>query len=194
MGQVQAALWKDRFLNTVGSEPYAAELKASSLEARLKDWTRILTEGVVTTCEASGWIAAAKGHRLDRMPEAREEFLGVDVMAFEPTDTPWLFPVAAVELENSLSDERIAYSLWKVLNLRTKLRVVFCYRPSAEEGAVLVQNLGRSVVQSMTISDRTSLSGDTLLVVGYRNRAETFPYGFFKWWRLNPNVGEYEQF
>ncbi len=181
-------------LETVGAEEFAAELKASSLDARLKDWTRVLTEAVVTTCDASGWIAAAKGHRLDGMPEAREEFLGIDVMAFERTDAPWPFPVAAVELENNLKDDRIAYSLWKVLNVRTKLGVVFCYRPSAEEGAALVKHLGRSVVQSMAIADRISLSGETVVAVGYRNQAETFPYGFFKWWRLNPNVGEFEQF
>ena len=194
MDRALAESWRDRFFDTVGSDEFAPELKASSLDGRLMDWTRVLTEVVVSTSQAHGWVAAAKGHRLDRMPEVREEYLGIDAMAFEPRDAPWLFPVAAMELENSRSDDRIAYSLWKILNLRTRLGVVFCYRPSAADGAVLARCLGRSVVQSMDLANRVGLPGEVLVSVGYRNQAETFPYGFFKWWRLNANVGAFEQF
>ncbi len=178
----------------VGHEDYASDLKGASLEGRLGDWTKLLTKAAVLACEATGWATAAKGHRLARMPEDGEEFLGIDVMAFKKTQGPWLFPVAALELENSRKDDRIAYSLWKVLNVRAKLRAVLCYRPSAEEGAGLVRYLSQSVVQSMAVADRSALTGETLIAVGYRNQAETFPYGFFKWWRLNANVGNFELF
>ncbi len=176
----------------VGSDDYAAELRESSLEGRLGDWTRTLTKAAVVACESIGWLAAAKGHRLAEMPESGEEFLGIDVMAFEENQGLWLFPIAAVELENSRNDDRIAYSLWKVLNVQARLRAVLCYRPSAEDGAGLVRYLGKTVVQSMSLADRTALDGETVIAVGYRNQAETFPYGYFKWWRLNANVGNFE--
>jgi hypothetical protein len=158
------------------------------------DWTRVLTAAVVATCESQGWMVAARRHRLDRMPEAKEEYLGIDAMAFAPGDALWLFPVAAIELENSRRDDRIAYSLWKVLNVRAPLSVVFCYRPSADVGAALVRYLKQTVIQSMSLDRRIGLAGEILVTVGYRNQAETFPYGFFKWWRLNANTGEFEQF
>jgi hypothetical protein len=189
-----AQAWRSRFFETVVSEEIASELKASSLDARLKDWTRVLTTAVVATCESQGWRVAARQHRLDRMPETREEYLGIDAMAFEPSAARWLFPVAAIELENSRRDDRIAYSLWKVLNVRAPLAVAFCYRPSADVGAVLVRHLAQTVVQSMSLDRRVGLTSETLVTVGYRNQAETFPYGFFKWWLLNVNTGEFEQF
>lgn len=181
-------------MSIVGSTDYAVELKKSSIEGRLKVWTQTLTKAVVDACEASGWSAAAKGNRFARMPQSREEYLGIDVMAFGEGAGAWLFPTAAIELENSRKDDRIAYSLWKVLSVRTKFRAVFCYRATAEEGAALVRFLGRSVVQSLSLTDRIELGGDTVVAVGYRNQAETFPHGFFKWWRLNSNVGEFELF
>jgi hypothetical protein len=189
-----AESWRSRFFETVVSEEIASELKASSLDARLKDWTRVLTAAVVATCESQGWRVAARRHRLDRMPETREEYLGIDAMAFEASAAHWLFPIAAIELENSRRDDRIAYSLWKVLNIRAPLAVAFCYRPSADVGAVLVRHLAQTVVQSMSLDRRVGLTSETLVTVGYRNQAETFPYGFFKWWRLNVNTGEFEQF
>lgn len=186
--------WKNRLYDVIRIKPFATELRESSLQGRLRSWTTSLTTAVAETNKKSGWISAAKGHPLDRMPEGRKEFLTIDVMAFQETDRPWLFPVAAIELENSRRDDRIAYSLWKVLNLNVPLRLVFCYRPSAERGAELVRHLARDVVNSMAIEDRSRLGGETLVAVGYRNRAETFPYGFFKWWRLNPGLGKFEQF
>ncbi len=118
----------------------------------------------------------------------------VDAMAFEDDGADWIFPAVAVELENSSTDQRVAYSLWKLLNLRVGLRVLFCYRPSVETGTALVKHLERSVIQSLAISDRVALSGETLVVVGYRSKATTFPDGFFRWWSLESNTGEFELF
>ncbi|MBI4516468.1 MAG: hypothetical protein HY699_11710 [Deltaproteobacteria bacterium] len=116
----------------------------------------------------------------------------LDVVAFEPAgDRRWRFPVAALELENSRSDDRVAYSLWKVLCVRAALRVVFCYRRDATEGVALVRHLTDHVVRPMGIVERSNLGGETLLVVGSRDEAATFPYGFFKEWRLDPNTGRF---
>lgn len=186
--------WREDFFKIVVSDKFAEDLKASSLLGNLKDWTKLLTDVVVSVCERNNWLAASKGHRLTKMPESREEYLGIDVMAFEVSENPWLFPKAVIELDNSIRDEKISYALWKVLNVNASLRVVFCYRPEVQRGTQLIKYLSNQVIKSMSIMRCSELKGETLVVVGYRNRAETFPYSFFKWWILNTNTGQFEQY
>jgi len=184
--------WKKQFFATIQTSELADALKEASIQGQMKKWTTVLTSVVVAACEQRNWFAAAKGHKPEFLPEARFEYLGIDVMGFEHSGKSWPFPIAAFELENSQSDDRIAYSLWKVLNLRTLLRIVFCYRPAPEAGPQLIKSLEESVMRSIGIDDRMKIGGETLVVVGYRNNAETFPYGFFKWWLLNKNIGQFE--
>jgi hypothetical protein len=96
------------------------------------------------------------------------------------------------ELENSRTDDRIAYSLWKVICVSAELRAVFCYRRSPAQGAPLVRLLQDEVVRAMPLADRTKLSGETLMVAGSRDESDLFPYGFFRWWRLDANIGGFE--
>jgi hypothetical protein len=140
-----------------------------------------------------GWTAAALAHQADLLPVPRSEYLALDVMAFaRGSDSRWRFPVAVMELENRQELDFIAYSLWKLLCVQAELRVLFCYRRQPEEGRLLVQTLASEVVGAMSIEQRTRLDGETLVVVGSRGEVETFPYGFFKWWRLEKNTGRFE--
>jgi hypothetical protein len=126
------------------------------------------------------------------LPIARSEYLGLDVVAFEASgDRRWRFPVAVFELENGREDDRVAYSLWKVLCVRASLRVVFCYRRDAAEGSSLVRHLSEQVAHAMEIQDRAALTGETLLVVGSHSEAATFPYGFFRSWLFDTNLGKF---
>ena len=111
--------------------------------------------------------------------------------AFAPGQGRWRFPVAAIELENVQHTDRIAYSLWKVLCVRAEVRIVFCYRRNPHEAAPLVRNLTETVVGALDVSGRLALEGETLVVVGSRAEAAVFPYGFFKWWRLELNTGAF---
>ncbi|NUM48338.1 MAG: hypothetical protein HUU38_26825, partial [Anaerolineales bacterium] len=137
-------LWKTTFLTRLQTHENAEPLRIAALHGQLRDWTQALTGVVVATCQDMGWLAAAKGHPLPHLPEVREEYLTLDVTAFDPTPTQpqvWPFPIAIFELENSPNDARIAYSLWKVLCVRAALRVVFCYRRHSEQAAPLVRTL-----------------------------------------------------
>ena len=96
-----------------------------------------------------------------------------------------------MELENSKDDNRIAYSLWKVLCVRADLRIVFCYRRSADESSTLIRFLRTEVIQAMALMNRMNLEGETLVVVGSRDDSGTFPYRFFKWWQLDTNTGTF---
>src|SRR5436305_1960420 len=171
--------WLTAFLQLVQEPDVAAPLKEASLTEQLRDWTTCLTAVVVRSCEALGWRAAGKGHRLDLLPQPGEEYLGIDVMAFPGGSatypgTRWPLPLAAFELENDPKDDRVAYSLWKVLCLRAGLRVVFAYRPDWERSRQLVSALGTDVLGGLRPEQRGALDGQTVLVVGNRGEGETF--------------------
>jgi hypothetical protein len=186
--------WKEAFLRTVQHYENAGPLRAAALDERLADWTAYLTGAVVQTCYSLGWISAAKGNELHILPVPHCEYLTLDVMAFAPTPTStvgWCFPKAVAELENSPDKERIAYSLWKVLCVRSDLRIVFCYRRSFADAPALISYLGRVVVKALPFEDRLNLKGETYVVVGSRNDSATFPYGFFKWWLIDNNTGNF---
>jgi hypothetical protein len=173
-----ASSWRTTFFQTVRRPEYAALLKAASLQGQLGQWTATLTEVAVSACQALGWHAAAKGHKLTLLPESRHEYLALDVMAFAPGEQRWPFPVAVMELENSQAEDRIAYSLWKVLCVRADLRLVFCYRRMAGTVPALIQFLQDEVIGAMGLSGRVALTGQTVLVVGSLYEVETFPNGF----------------
>lgn len=139
--------------------------------------------------------AARKGHRLAELPQPGQEYLSIDVMAFPASSVAgrWRLPVAAFELENHRTDDRVAYSLWKVLCLRTDLRVVFAFRRDWEESRRSVEAIGNDVIGSLTAPERMALSGQTVMIIGNRGDGETFPWGFFKMWRLDTNVGRFEK-
>ena len=189
-----AQRWFRSFMEVVQRHEASAPLRDAAVRGQLGRWTTSLTRVVVSTCEGVGWKAAAKGHRSDLLPVPREEYLALDVAAFEPAgDRRWRFPIAVFELENSRADDPVAYSLWKVLCVRAALRVVFCYRRDAAEGVTLVRHLTEHVVRPMGIEERSQLGGETLVVVGSRNEAATFPYGFFKEWFLDTNTARFSR-
>jgi hypothetical protein len=192
-----ANAWYFNFLQTLQQHEASKPLKDAATAGRLGDWTQALTGTVVDVCQQMGWQTAAKWHPADLLPVTRSEYLALDAVAFDVRDEstlpPWPFPVAAFELENSRDDDKVAYSLWKLLCVRTHLRVLFCYRRSAGEGGRLVTYLGKAVVGSLPIEERTKLVGITLIVVGSRAEESTFPYGFFKDWILDKNAGRFDR-
>lgn len=187
-----AAIWRDAFLATLQQHETAASLKEAALAGRLKDWTRLLTAVVVQACRGLRWCAAAKGFTLEMLPQAGQEYLGMDVMAFQQDQTSkhgcWRFPVAVFELENSRDDDRVAYSLWKVLCLRCRLRVVFAYRDDWDKARNLARRLSADVIASISVGHRDDLAGQCLVVIGSRGEGETFPWGYFKLWKLDANT------
>ena len=38
-----------------------------------------------------------------------------------------------------------------------------------------------------------SLGGETVMVIGNRGEGETFPWGYFKMWKLDRNVERFEK-
>jgi hypothetical protein len=181
-------------METVKKHESSTTLREAAESGQFKLWTEALTSMVVGTFPKMGWRGAARGHRSGLLPVSRSEYLALDVVAFEISgDRRWRFPVGVFELENSPVDDLVAYSLWKVLCVRASLRVVFCYRQDASEGAELVRHLADEVVHSMETAMRSGLGGETLVIVGSRSETATFPYGFFKNWTLDANTARFRR-
>lgn len=187
--------WRDAFLDVIRETSLAQRLKEASLAGVLGVWTSCLTEAVALSCTRLGWRPSAKGYPSQCLPQAGSEYLSIDVMAFPSVsdDVYWPLPVAVFELENSPRDDRVAYSLWKVLCIRAPLRVVFAFRPDEEKGRQLVLTIGTAVIGGMTPQQRIGIAGDTVLIVGNRGDGGTFPWGYFKFWRLDGNLGRFER-
>lgn len=184
--------WYETFLDCVKVSASADALRQAAIDEKLADWTRHLTEVVVNSCGSLGWDAAAKGHLSERLPKPGEEYLGLDVMAFDRKDrTRWPLPAAVFELENQ--KDRAAYSLWKVLNVRVPLRAVFTYQADAVESVSFVRQLATEVIGPLTPAQRSAISGETVMVVGNRDESAGFPYGFFRSWLLNANTARFEK-
>lgn len=194
MNQDLAQSWRDSFLQTLQMNEFAQTMRDAALKERLGVWTKSLTAAVVARCHALNWQAAAKGHRLAALSMPNSEYLNLDVMALAINENRWRFPVAIFELENSPTDDRVAYSLWKVLCVRAELRVVFCYRRDRNTGAVLTKHLSNQVIAPFDTARRLNLEGQTLLVVGSRAESATFPNGFFRWRLLEQNTGAFRPF
>ncbi len=181
-------------MDTLRDDIHAGPLREAALAGRLMSWTKALTTAAIDTCSRLGWDASAKGHESQLLPVSRGEYLGLDVIAFARDERRWRFPFAVMELENQAHEDFIAYSLWKLLSVRATLRVLFCYRKEASQAGPLKTHLQDDVIGSMNLGTRAALEGDTLLVIGRRAEAETFPHGFFAWWRLDANTGRFENF
>jgi hypothetical protein len=187
-----AQRWFGAFMGTLKTHETSTALRDAMQTGALKHWTQALTSVVVGTFSHMGWRGAARGHKSDLLPVSRSEYLALDVVAFEIAgERRWRFPVSVFELENSTTDDLVAYSLWKVLCVRANLRVVICYRRDANDGSELMRHLADEVVQSMEIPKRSGLGGETIVIVGSRSETATFPYGFFKDWTLEANTARF---
>jgi len=189
-------MWRESFLRHLEDVAVADSLREAAKAGRLGEWTSLLTTVVVRSCGDFGWAVAAKGYPLSLLPQPGQEYLGMDVMAFGDTSEPsgthsrWPAPLAVFELENSRRDDRVAYSLWKVLSVRAKLHVVMAYRRTWEQATTLPNRVALDVLPGLRQSGETSLD-EVVFVMGSRSDGESFPWGYFKFWRLDHGVGRF---
>jgi hypothetical protein len=184
--------WRDAFVEQIREPTMMDALKQAALAEDMLSWTSNLTTAIVYSCQALGWVASGKGNQCVRLPQKGQEYLSIDVMAFPAGPGPlWPFPLAVFELENQYL--RVAYSLWKVLCIRAPLRVVIAYRRDWEESRQIVAKLTEDVIGGMQPQQRMALDGQTVVIVGNRGEGDTFPHGYFKFWMLNANLGQFEK-
>jgi hypothetical protein len=187
-----AERWREAFLDCAQKSDSRDAIREAASNEDLKRWTELLTAVVVQSCQSLGWRAAAKGHRLDLLPQARSEYLGLDVTAFASAPqphTPWSFPLGVFELENSLSDEKVSYCLWKVACIRSPFAVVMAYRKDWSEASELVQRLSEMAPRELVLNGQS-----LVLVMGSRSLGDQFPWSFFRFWKFTPTMKGFTKF
>jgi len=187
------ASWHAAFVEVIRTSAIGEPLREASLAADLKAWTESLTTSVVQSCSKIGLIAAGKSHQLDLLPKQGQEYLSLDVMGFDQQAAHgrWPMPTAIFELENDKKDDRVAYSLWKVLCVKARLRVVFAFRPNWEAGRSSVAAIGDDVINSLSQLQVDDIRGDTAIIFGNRGEGEHFPDGFFKCYLLDTELKKF---
>jgi hypothetical protein len=71
--------------------------------------------------------------------------------------------------------------------------VVFAYRPDWEQARRLIGALADDVLAGHSPQEQAAQGGQTVVVIGNRGEGETFPWGYFKFWLLNRNLGRFEK-
>lgn len=165
--------WYANFRAAIRTPALGPQLQAAADGARLGPWTELLTAAVVDACRSTGWACAARGSGLRPLPIPRDEYLGIDVLAFR-REGSWGSPEAAFELENARNDDLVAYALWKACTVRAKLSCLFCYRPTEPAVGNLVSSLQANILKPLEPEN------EVLVVVGTRASATTFPDGYFR--------------
>jgi hypothetical protein len=126
---MRAKAWLDSFFNRLN------EIEDAELDHVVSagEWTQLIGRLMDKIGEDLHWGVA--GRKPDREKEESEEYLGIDFMFLDRKDydeNRSVLPRAIVEHENSWNREKIEYCLWKILCVRSPLRVLICYQRDSD--------------------------------------------------------------
>lgn len=76
---------------------------------------------------------------------------------------PFVLPSAVVELENSYDVKKISYCLWKILCVRSLIRILICYQPNEDKIVSLREHLENVIWKGDLLK---GTDGGLLLIVG----------------------------
>ncbi|MDP3014756.1 MAG: hypothetical protein Q8M92_10965 [Candidatus Subteraquimicrobiales bacterium] len=106
---------------------------------------------------------------------------------------PFVLPSAAVELENSYDLNKISYCLWKLMCIRTPIRVLICYQDNSKDVAILRKHLENVIWQGSLMK---GTAGDVLIFIGDESVADDAPwekyFSVFEW--RNDRLEEIKEF
>ena len=116
------------------------------------------------------------------------EYLNIDALYFADKDytsdekEPLVLPRVAVELENSYSSDKIAYCLWKLMCIRTALKVLICYQRNEQKIRDLKARLEAVILDGKLMEGQDV---EVLLLIGNEDSHEDTEwnnyYSVFEW-------------
>lgn len=143
--------------------------KANKSEWTSSSWTTFL--GEVLDNVATKMNCSVVRRRPDDHNESGE-YLNIDGLFFPNSQydvsvpnghDPRVLPSAVIELENSCSQYKIAYCLWKAMCIRTPLRILICYQNTALNVDVLKDHLETVMLKGdLTEGDKA----ETIVIIG----------------------------
>ncbi|MFA5056197.1 MAG: hypothetical protein WC562_08560 [Dehalococcoidia bacterium] len=170
---------------------YEEGLRGHKEEGR--EWTRfILSKIVEPVGEDFGCYVIRQGKK---NVEESGEYLHIDALFLDdsidpelynkksPYNDPRILPEAAIEHENSTDFDKISFCLWKLLCVRTRLRVLICYQSNSRKMRELIKHLEQKVSRGKLMKGE---GGDLIVIVGneeHDDDAQSFEkyYRVFQW-------------
>jgi hypothetical protein len=123
--------------------------------------------------------------------EESGEYLNIDGLYFDNNEyddfvpeghDPRVLPSAAVELENSYSQDKIAYCLWKLMCIKTPIRILICYQNKAENIVSLKDHLENVMLKGNLTKENKA---DVIVIMGDESISDEKPwkdyYSVFEW-------------
>lgn len=136
-------VWLKQFLKSV-TNLYRRHGQYRKVSIRDSKWTEFMTKVLISVGRKMNcWVVAKHYDKAYKEPGG--EYLNIDAMYFDKKHyklvdklvpvrkwrksmDPFVIPSAVVEHENNYSHLKIAYCLWKLLIVRSPLRVLVCYQ------------------------------------------------------------------
>ncbi len=128
----------------------------------------------------------------EKRGEFGREYLNIDAFYFDNSEydlpvgigdeeDPFVLPTAVVELENSLETNKIKYCAWKLLCVRSQIRVLVCYQKGVDNVTSLVKHLENVIWQKGLMKHD---AGDLLVIIGNDKKSDSGwedYYSIFEW-------------
>ncbi len=130
------------------------------------DWTHHMEKVMQKIGKRFGRPIVCRNKRQD---ERSGEYLGIDFVFLDPNDEdpgrewPKYLPVACAEHENAPNHKKIGFCLWKLLSVRSPLRILICYQPTKHEASELHEYLEHVIWRGGLMHGET---GELLVLVG----------------------------
>jgi len=165
-------------------------------KVKRKQWTNILTEVVVGSCNSVGWNCTAKNHERDLLPFARarkeqSEYLTLDVVALRDSESAWSFPVLVAELETKQDSLRIFYDLWKISCIHARNKYLFCIQKNNADIDLLIKKINAEFLPSLHKTSFNTIHGDTFIIIGNLSKRGDLPHDFFECWKLDEKANKF---
>jgi hypothetical protein len=153
---MRCRLWLETFIEVLKESE--DKLDASTDEK----WTKSM--GLVMDKVGEKLQCGVYGKDQEPQTGRKAEYLCIDFMFFyKSEEDKWVLPTATIEHENDLDQEKIKYSLWKTLCVRSPIKVLICYQNNANDVTLLRQHLEKVIRQGNLMRGSDS---DLLVIIG----------------------------
>ena len=164
--RTNTGLWAGHFFRSLKVIKYPADPWEDS------QWTQFMGKVVADVAKNTGCYAAMRRKKAGK-DEYSGEYLNIDAIFFDlesydlpnvPDNwDPFVLPRVVVELENSYDPNKIAYCLWKLLCIRSPLRILICYQKGQGKVQGLRKHLTDVTMKGGLMKDN---KGQLLVLIG----------------------------
>lgn len=170
----------EKFIEKFYSSLDDAQIPRGAKYSNLSDteWTDFTERVMRVIAEKFGWKVMCNNKKDEKDPQ-RGEYLSIDAMFLKTKEKnqkdywPQCLPEAVVEFENSYDNDKIKFCLWKILCIRSPLKVLICYKRNEDEVKNLFNTL-KEFIEKGNLMDEGA--GNLLIIIGNEEAEDKTPW------------------